>query len=554
MGTSVRILQYKQQVNWLDPKADYERINKLRSENLIQLTKNPGAVPALLRHYGKGRWAEFISDWCITFDPRELDPELRYRPFILYQRQIEYVDWVYQRYINRQRGAMRKPRGIGASWLDAAIGVIIWLTEPGGTVLYGSQKEEKVDNGEGDFDSLFEKMRYLIRTLPSIFVPKGWEQRKKKMLISNPDNGAQLKGEIGDKIGMGGRASLVFADEFAELEHPKIVEGSLAGTADAVLYVSTIPKSGYIGSRFHQIIAQLPSDQVFTFELADDERIWDDRTKTLEEQKWYQQKIVEITPDVFNTQYLGIDSAVTTNAYFPPNLIVAANKCRLSQIVQPWDVPWSIGVDASGMGSDEFVIWRRRGRYSLPLDNTTVLAKVNEVQGALAIQEVAKDCLSTAPIALIGIEKDGPGSGVATLLQYTSLAPVLVAMHTGIKLKDGLNYNLRAYLHRQAKEYLENEDPYLPSDPIFFAQVTAIQHKYKGGTLLIESKEDYRARLSGERSALGKQLGKSPDRADAFYISFAPPTGKLVTSFFNKQDMPVQSSKGWQPLDASIGY
>lgn len=551
----MRILQYKRQVNWADPKADYERLNGLRQENLIRLQQNPGSVPALLRYYGEGRWAEFISDWGMTYDPREIDTELRYRPFVLYERQVQYCDWVYQRWISRERGLCRKFRGAGMSWLNTGIAAAIWLTQDDAVITMGSQKKEKVDNGDGDPDSLFWKLRKFIDTLPALFVPENWRQASKSMVVVNPRTNSTVRGEIGDQIGRGGRASIVFADEFAELEHPQRVESALAETSDCVLYGSTIPEVGYIGSKFHELEAQLPDEKIFIFSWLEDERKRLRPDIEPQEEEWYKKKSEEVSKAVFDAQYLMLDSASSTNAYIPGTLIQAANNFPKSKIFQPPTVPWSIGVDASGMGADKSIIWRRKGNINYPLDNFTVLDQLDEVQLANAIKDIARECLATGPIALIGIEADGAGSGAGTLLSYTSLAPVVRRIHTGAKLSNGRDYNVRAYLHRQAKEYLEREDCSIPLDHVFLTQATAIQEDRKGGLLLIESKAEYRARLSGALTKLGKKVGKSPDRWDAFVLSFIPPTGKLVTSISNQTgNVASRKRTGWTPLDAVVGY
>ena len=554
--TSPRLLQYRKQINWRDPKPDYKRILHLRKENLELLAANQGAIPQLLDYYGNGRWAEFISDWCMTFDPRETDHEIRYRPFILYKRQIEYVDWIYARYMGRERGLCKKFRGAGASWLDAAISVVIWLTQPASVITLGSQKAEKVDNGDGDPDSLFWKVRKTIDTLPVLLVPPEWRKASKNMLVHNPVNGSAIRGEIGDQIGRGGRASIVFADEFAELEHPQRVESALAETADCVLYVSTIPETNYVGSKFHELETQLSDEKKFIFQWTEDERKRLNPELPEEEEPWYQKKREEVSRTVFDAQYLLVNTATATNAFIPANLIRYANERKKSSIVQPADAPWFIGVDASGMGADKTIIWRRKGNINFPLEAHCVLDRVDEVQLAAAVKDIAKECLFTGPIALIGMEKDGAGSGAGTLLSYTSLAPVVRAVHTGARIGNGRDYNMRAYLHRQAKEYLENEECYIPLDHVFTAQATAIQQDRKGGLLLIESKEEYRARLSGGSSRLDKKIGKSPDRWDAFMLSFIPPSGKLIKSFAETQAnvFSRKSRQGWKPLDATMGY
>ena len=81
--------------------------------------------------------------------------------------------------------------------------------------------------------------------------------------------------------------------------------------------------------------------------------------------------------------------------------------------------------------------------------------KLDGVQLAEAVKALAKLLLNTGPIELVCIERDGPGGSCADQLKYSFLAPVLKAIHTGKKLKNGKHYNLRAFLHAQAKEYLD---------------------------------------------------------------------------------------------------
>jgi hypothetical protein len=537
-------------INWASPKADYDRIMRLRQENLACLAANRGALPRILDYYGNGHWGEFISDFGMTFDPRETDPDLRYRPFILYQRQREYVDWVWERYQRRERGLCKKFRGAGMSWLNAGIAATIWLTMPDAIVTLGSQKAEKVDNGDNDPDSLFWKVRKFIDMLPQLFVPDDWRKGAKTMIVPNPANGSVIRGEIGDQIGRGGRATIAFADEFAELEHQELVESSLSETADTVLYGSTVPSKGGVGSKFYELEHHLPEEQVFVFQWTEDERKRLRPDSPPEEEAWYVKKRSEVSPTVFASQFLLDYSASTSNAFIPSPLILMANEYRRSRVDQPPQTVWRIGVDASGMGNDKTIIWRRRGRLSLePL----VFEKLDGIQLASIVEREAKKLIKLGPVALIGIEQDGPGGSCADQLKYGPFASVVCSVHTGTPLGDGDHYNLRAWLHRQAKEYLEAGDCHIPNDPIFMSQATAIQFEYRGGKLLIESKADYRARFSSGRSRAEKNSGKSPDRWDAFVLTFIPARAKPLLQLAGQPEGLAKSTR-WRPLDASLGY
>jgi hypothetical protein len=540
------ILQYRQQINWTSPKEDYARIREMRKQNLIELAQNKGAVPALLRHYGNGRWASFISDWGMTYDPRETDATLRYRPFVLYKRQIEYVEWVFARYMARERGLCKKFRGAGMSWLNVAIAVTMWLTQEDSVITLGSQKSEKVDNGPGDPDSLFWKARKFIELLPQIFVPEGWEKASKTMVVANPVTGSTIRGEIGDQIGRGGRASIAFPDEFAELEHQELVESALAETADCVIYGSTVPTRGGVGSKFYELEHHLPESQVFVFQWTEDERKRLNPPLEPEQEPWFIKKKSEVSPTVFASQFLLDYSAATSNAFVPSTAVHAAFNYPKSQIQQSPDLPWRVGIDASGMGNDKTKIWCRRGRVSLPV---ITLEKLDGIQLAMIVERECEKLLQSGPIELIGIDQDGPGGSCADQLRYGRFGPAVRSVHTGTKLSDGKNYNLRAWLHQQAKEYLEEGGCHIPNSPVFMSQSTAIQFSYKAGLLLIESKDEYRSRFSSGRTRAEKASGKSPDEWDSFVLTFLPPK-ELIRA----QSVLPAASYSWQPLDSVMGY
>lgn len=503
----------------------------------------------MLQYYLDGHWAEFICDWATTYDPRVLDVRLQYRPFVLSPRQIAYVDWLYERFRLRQRGVCRKHRDAGMSWINAWVGVLLWLARPGSVVTYGSQKEEKVDAGDGNPDSLFWKIRAAIRRLPRPFVPEHWEKASKNFLVVNPANGSTLIGEIGDNIGRGGRSTLALPDEFGELLHPQLVESALVANTDCCIYGGTIPTSGWRSSHFYLLEQRMPAEQVFVFEWEDDPRKRLHPELPAEQEPWYVQTEREVSPAVFKTQYLMIDDAASAVQFINTETIQRAFKRRPSETELSPDANWRIGIDAAGMGNDKIKIWRRRGRVSLP---ALTLEPMNGILLANVVQDIAKKLLESAPLELICLENDGPGISCADQLRYSPFAQVLVPIHTGAKLSDGVHFNWRAWLHAQAKEYLEEQEPLIPPSQLFLRQATAIHYEYKGGLLLIESKEHYRKRFAAGNSSAEKLASPSPDEWDSFVLTFAPPRGKPIKSL--KPAVRMGAKQGWKPKDAMMAY
>lgn len=546
---TTRAIQFSHALDWKDPLLAYEKILAARARNLARLADKPGAFEPLLQYYLDGHWAEFICDWGVTYDPRATDLRLQYRPFILSERQIQYVDWVYQRFVRQQRGVCRKHRDAGMSWINAFIGILLWLARPGSVITYGSQKEEKVDAGDGNPDSLFWKIRSGIRHLPKPFVPEQWERASKNFLVVNPNNGATLIGEIGDNIGRGGRSTIAMPDEFGELAHPQHVESALIANTECCIYGGTIPTSGWRSSHFYLLEQRMPEAQVFVFQWEEDPRKRQNPELPPEQEPWYIKTEAEASPAVFKTQYLMIDDAASAVQFVDTDTIRAAFKRRASETQLPFDVAWRLSIDAAGMGNDKIKLWRRRGRLNLPV---LTMGKMDGIQLARVVQDVARELLKSGPLELICLENDGPGISCADQLRYSPFASILVAVHTGAKLADGAHYNWRAWLHDQAKTYLAEQEPIIPESQMFLRQATAIHYSHKGGALLIESKEQYRARFAAGNSLAEKLSSPSPDEWDSFVLSFMPPRGKSIKSLTPSFSMGKAST--WKPKDTVMAY
>jgi hypothetical protein len=355
--------------------------------------------------------------------------------------------------------------------------------------------------------------------------PTGWQRLSKTFQIVNPINGSVLLGEIGDSIGRGGRSTMAFPDEFGELQHPLQVESSLSANTNCIVYGGTIPSSGWKGSHFWQLEQRHPSAQVFVFEWWQDSRKRQNPHLPPEDEPWYVKTRAKHTDVVFKTQYLMEDDSSDAVQFLPSSLLTEAFARNPATVVMHPKLPWRISVDAAGQGNDQIKIRCRRGRFNKPVQT---FAHLDGLQLARLITDIASKLLESAPVELISIERDGPGGSAADQLKYTPWASVVVAVHTGARVGDGQHYNLRAWLHQQAKEYLEKEQPYIPYDPELLAQATAVHYSYKGGLLLIESKDEYRKRFAAGSSKPAKLAAKSPDNWDSFMLSFVPPRGKPI--------------------------
>lgn len=267
--------------DWRTP--DYLPVIASRFERLKRLRANPAALPAFKTYY-RDNPAQFITDWGMTSDPRNVERGMPAGvPFILFPRQIEWCGWLLERWRAQEPGITEKTRDMGMSWLTVALAATLCLFHRGLVIGFGSRKEEYVDS-KGAPKALFEKARYFLAHLPAEFLD-GWDRDKHAphMRIHFPGTGSAMTGESGDGIGRGDRASLYFVDEAAFLERPQLVDASLSATTNCRQDISTPNGMGnpFAVKRFG---GKIP---VFTFHWRDDPR---------KDDAWYAKQIATLDP------------------------------------------------------------------------------------------------------------------------------------------------------------------------------------------------------------------------------------------------------------------
>jgi phage terminase large subunit len=489
---------------------NYTEVYAERMARLGRIREPGYDVGALKEHY-KQNPADFIEDWFVTADPRNAERDIDVIvPFLLFPRQREYIDWLFARWRGREDGLTEKSRDMGVSWLCCAFAVWMLIFWPGTVVGFGSRKEDLVDK-IGNPDSLFWKMRLLIELLPDEFKPR---VESPFMRIVNLDNGATITGEAGDNIGRGGRTSIYFVDEAAFIEHADLVDAALSQNSNCKQYVSTPNGAGnpFYRKRHGGRI------KVFVFDWKQDPR---------KGKEWYQQQVEKIDDPVIVAAEIDRDyTASVANSYVPGVLVTAA------QARGPFDVqsigPVQVGLDVARFGNDKSVLTFRQGRVVLK----------QEVRGQMDVVTCAgwaSDMIRAwpEPVEQIAVDTIGIGAGVADILRRT-YGERVVDVNSALRLSDGQNYNLRARMWRDMKTWVGNGAS-LPTDPELMTDMTALQYGYKGGELLIESKDDMK-----------KRGLKSPDRADSIALTFAEPV-KMI-------ERAPPEGPGWAVLDPTTGY
>ena len=100
---------------------DYQMVFEWRMERLQRIRQNPEMLPALKQFY-RTNPAQFIIDWGMTTDPRNIDYGLPVTiPFLLFPKQEEWIHWIMERREKLENGITEKSREMGLSW--TAIGL-----------------------------------------------------------------------------------------------------------------------------------------------------------------------------------------------------------------------------------------------------------------------------------------------------------------------------------------------------------------------------------------------------------------------------------------------
>lgn len=252
--------------------------------------------------------AFFINQFCKTYDPRR-QPALI--PFKLFARQEQFIRWLQARFDGHEDGLVEKTRDMGVTWLCVGFAAWLWLYREGAKVGFGSRKELLVDR-LGDPDSIFEKLRILLRNLPPYMLPQGFsiDEHAGYLKVINPANGATITGEAGDQIGRGGRNSIYFKDESAFYERPERIEAALSQNTDCKIDVSTPNGTGNPFYRKRHS-GKLP---VFTFHWRDDPR---------KGEAWYAKQKSQLDP-IIVAQEIDIDYTASLEDIVIPGAWVQA--------------------------------------------------------------------------------------------------------------------------------------------------------------------------------------------------------------------------------------
>ena len=170
--------------------------------------------------------------------------------------------------------------------------------------------------------------------------------------------------------------------------------------------------------------------------------------------------------------------------------------------------PLIIGLDIARAGSDKTVFCLRKGRWVMKFD---VIKGYDTVE----VADKLTNYITELHPARAFLDLGNSGAGVYDIMKARGFAGIVKGVNFGGKAIQPDRYkNKRAEMYATANEWIKQELPVqLPNDDLLFEELTTIERvKVAGDTLQLEDKELFK-----------KRIGRSPDRADAFVLTFAEP-------------------------------
>lgn len=201
------------------PKDRVENI-KFRLGLLDSVRKHGPIAVEAIRRMCQEDITFYVNAFCNQYNPDKMGQPGELGPFILYDFQVEALNEILWCVENRRDLSIQKSRFMGASWLCLLAMEWLWHWKPYMKMLCVSKDADSVDKS-GEPDSLFWKIDFVHEHQPEWLMPKGWKRKKHRMNMRfrNPENHSTITGVASTgKAGVGGRATVMFVDEFSQID------------------------------------------------------------------------------------------------------------------------------------------------------------------------------------------------------------------------------------------------------------------------------------------------------------------------------------------------
>lgn len=199
--------------------------------------------------------------------------------------------------------------------------------------------------------------------------------------------------------------------------------------------------------------------------------------------------------------------------------------------------PLLIGVDPARYGVDKTAICIRQGRVVPSIErigNTSTMHVVGII--FRMIQEFRP--------ARVFVDEIGIGAGIVDRLRELGFGAIVTGVNSASKaLEHDKYYNRRAEMNVRMRDWLERDEPSLPSEedaPTLLRDLAGIYYKYdSNGRYQLLLKEDIK-----------KRLGWSPDAGDALALTFAAPVSMFSQGTFEPGGLATHQESALLAMEA----
>lgn len=221
-----------------------------------------------------------------------------------------------------------------------------------------------------------------------------------------------------------------------------------------------------------------------------------------EEMKYLAEKCKEESPDDYEHIWLGAPIAQGDKKLFSSKDVFNAMKGKILSTTSPLVV----GVDVARYGDDKTVICYRRGRKVTKLSS---YSKLDTVELANKLTNIIRE---DKP-ARVFIDMGNTGAGVYDILVDRGFIKIVRGVNFGEKaINDDRYSNKRAEMWGEACDWIKGQVE-LINDEELADDLCSVNKDYDSkGRLRLEPKDKVKERI-----------GRSPDKADAFVLTFAEP-------------------------------
>ena len=221
-----------------------------------------------------------------------------------------------------------------------------------------------------------------------------------------------------------------------------------------------------------------------------------------EEMKYLAEKCKEESPDDYEHIWLGAPVSQGDTRLISSKDVHNAFIGKISSSTSPLIV----GVDIARYGDDKTVICYRRGRL---VNKMTAYSKMDTVELANKLTNIVRE---DKP-ARVFLDMGNTGAGVYDILIDRGFGQIVRGVNFGGKaINDDRYFNKRAEMWAEANEWLKGNVE-LINDEELADDLCSVNKGYDSkGRLQLEPKD-----------RLKERIGRSPDKADAFVLTFAEP-------------------------------